>query len=158
MIRKAIAVIALSGLSLIVGCGGGSSSNETSDTSDTTVAQLTEDEPTWVTNAPGDAFSAPAAQTVCDLMRAWGPPIETSAAQVAELERYTNSLSRLVGSPSDATYSDTYVLILGLALAMLEYEEKYPADKVIGFSALGADSECDSKGMTPENSKFGLKD
>jgi hypothetical protein len=78
-----------------------------------------ENEATWVINAPGDAFSAAAAQTVCDLMRAWAPPVGTSAEQVADLEKYAGSLRRLVGSPSDAMYSASHAKILGHAEALL---------------------------------------
>jgi hypothetical protein len=158
MLRKTISVIAFSGLSLIVGCGGGSSSNESSDASDTTVAQSTENEPTWVINAPGDAFSAAAAQTVCDLMRAWATPIETSPAQVAELKKYANSLKRLVGSPADAMYSASHAKILGHAEALLLNEEQYPTDDVMPASFGWIDGNCENLGLTPENSKFGLKD
>jgi hypothetical protein len=158
VIRKTLSVIALSGLSLIVGCGGGSSSNESSDAPDTTVAQATEDEPTWVINAPGDAFSAPAAQTVCDLMRSWAPPIETSATQVAELQKYADSLRRLIGSPSDAMYSASHAQILGHADALLINEEKYPSDDLMPASYGWIDGSCENLGLTPENSRFGLKD
>jgi hypothetical protein len=158
MLRKTISIIVLSGLSLIVSCGGGSSSNKSSDASDTTVAQSTGNEPTWVINAPGDAFSAAAAQTVCDLMRAWAPPAKTSPSQVAELEKYANSLRRLVGKPSDAMYSASHAKILGHAEALLVNEEKYPTDDVFSASFGWIDSACENLGLTPENSKFGLKD
>jgi len=157
MHHKQLSVIAFFGLSLIVGCGGSSSSGDSNEPSDTTVAQTTENEATWVINGPGDAYSAPAAQTVCDLMRSWAPPIETSATQVAELQKYADSLRRLIGSPSDAMYSASHAKILGHAEALLINEEKYPSDDSMPASFGWIDGNCEDLGLTPENSKFGLK-
>jgi hypothetical protein len=157
MIRKTISLIAISGLALIIGCGGNSTTNESSESPDSTIAQPTEDEATWVINAPGDAFSAAAAQTVCDLMRDWAPPAETSTAQVAELEKYANSLRRLVGKPSDAMYSASHAKILGHAEALLINEQQYPTDGVMPASFGWIDGACEKLGLTPENSRFGLK-
>ncbi len=158
MNRKSLVLFAVCGLTLLASCGGGSSSNESSDASDTTVAQSTENEPTWVINAPGDAFSAAAAQTVCDLMRAWATPNETTSTQVAELQKYANSLRRLVGSPADAMYSASHAKILGHAEALLLNEEQYPTDDVMPASFGWIDGNCENLGLTPENSEFGLKD
>jgi len=158
MIRKTFSLWAVGGLTLILGCGGNSSTNESSETPASTIAQPTEDEATWVTNDPIDGFAAPAAQKVCDLMREWSPPVETSATQVAELEKWAKKLEDFIGSPSDSIYSNSYVPILGLALAMLAYEQKYPTYDRFGMSAGFTDTECNSMGMTPENSKFAYAD
>jgi hypothetical protein len=158
MIRKTISLIAISGLVLIIGCGGNSTTSESNKSPDSTIAQPTDGYDTWVTNDPIDAFSAPVAQKVCDLMRAWSPPAETSATQVAELDKWAKELEDLIGSPSDSVYSNSYVPILGLALAMLAYEDKYPTNDRFGMSAGFTDTECNSMGMTPENSKFASAD
>jgi hypothetical protein len=91
-------------------------------------------------------------------MRAWATPIETSPAQVAELKKYANSLKRLVGSPADAMYSASHAKILGHAEALLLNEEQYPTDDVMPASFGWIDGNCENLGLTPENSKFGLKD
>ena len=158
MIRKTISLFAVSGLVLIIGCGGNSTTSESNKSPDSTIAQPTDGYDTWVTNDPIDAFAAPVAQKVCDLMRAWSPPVETSATQVAELEKWAKELEDLIGSPSDSVYSNSYVPILGLALAMLAYEDKYPTNDSFGMSAGFTDTECNSMGMTPENSKFASAD
>lgn len=158
MNNKFISLIAACGLTLIVGCGGNSSTTDTTEISDSTTTQSAEDLPTWVINSPGDAFSAVAAQTVCDIMRTWSPPIETSAEQVAELEKYTNSLRTLIGSPSDSMYGGSHVTILALAEALLANEENYPTDDVMNASFGFTEGTCDDLGLTPENSKYGLKD
>jgi hypothetical protein len=154
MIRKTISLFAVSGLVLIIGCGGNSTTSESNKSPDSTIAQPTDGYDTWVTNDPIDVFSAP----VCDLMRAWSPPAETSATQVAELDKWAKELEDLIGSPSDSVYSNSYVPILGLALAMLAYEQKYPTYDRFGMSAGFTDTECNSMGMTPENSKFASAD
>ena len=160
MHSKILSSLTLSGLALLAGCGGAKSTNESSKTADVTAAESTqvENEATWVINAPGDAFSAAAAQTVCDIMRAWAPPAGTSAEQVADLEKYADSLRKLVGSPSDAMYSASHAKILGHAEALLANEEKYPGDDVMPASFGWIEGACDDLGLTPENSKFGLKD
>jgi hypothetical protein len=158
MIRKNLSLITICGLTLLSSCGGISSSNESSEGSETSITQPTEAEPTWVINAPGDAFSAAAAQTVCDLMRAWATPIETSSAQVAELEKYADSLRGLVGSPTDAMYSASHAKILGHAEALLLNEEQYPTEDVMPASFGWIDGNCENLGLTPENSRFGLKE
>ena len=157
-IRKTFSLLAVCGLTLIIGCGGNSTTKESSETTDSTIAQPSEDEATWVTNDPIDVFAAPAAQKVCDLMRVWSPPVETSATQVAELEKWAKKLEGFIGSPSDSVYSNSYVPILGLALAMLAYEQKYPTYDRFGMSAGFTDTECNSMGMTAENSKFAYAD
>jgi hypothetical protein len=156
MKSKTLSLFVVSGLVLFAGCGGSKSTNESSKTSEVIATESTqaENEATWVINAPGDAFSAAAAQTVCDLMRAWAPPVGTSAEQVADLEKYAGSLRRLVGSPSGASHAK----ILGHAEALLANEEKYPGDDVMPASFGWIEGACDDLGLTPENSKFGLKD
>ena len=54
--------------------------------------------------------------------------------------------------------SDTYLQILSSAMAALAFEEKYPTNDVTGFSFGSTDAQCESKGMTPENSKFAYVD
>ena len=158
MSKKFLSVVAICGLTFLTSCGGGSSSNGSSENSDSTIAQSNPDEPTLVINAPGDAFSAPAAQTVCDLMRDWAPPVETPKEQVDILKKYSDSLRRLIGSPTDAMYSASHAKILGHAEALLLNEEQYPTDNVMPASFGFVEGNCENLGLTPENSKFGLKD
>lgn len=158
MLRKTISVIALSGFTLLVSCGGGSSSSESTDAPETTVASSTENEPTWVVNSPGDAFAAPAAQTVCNLLRIWFPPNKTSPEQVAELTEATDFLRSMVGSPTDYMYAETYVSLLGLSEAQLSNEQNYPTDDYYAFTYDYVETTCNDLGLTEENSEFGITD
>lgn len=158
MLRKTISVIALSGLTLLVGCGGGSSSVESNESSNTTVPQSAADEPTWVVNSPGDAFAGPAAQTVCNLLRIWFPPNKTSPEQVAELTEATDFLRSMVGSPTDNLYAESYVALLGLSEAQLSNEQNYPTNDYYAFTYDYVETTCNNLGLTEENSEFGITD
>ena len=158
MIRKTFSLLAMCGLTFMASCGSTTSTTDSTEVSESSVAESTENEATWVINAPGDAFSAAAAQTVCDLMRVWAPPVETSDTQVMQLQKYTDSLRKLIGSPSDALYGGTHVTILGHSEALLANEAEYPTDEVMPASFGWIEGACDDLGLTPENSKYGLKD
>ena len=157
--RKVISLMC--GLSLIVGCGGNTSTDGSSEQNEPTVAQPDEstvastsvDEPTWVLKTANDAYQAPIAQTVCDLMRDLPPPAESSAAQVENLEKWANNLRKMMSAASR-----TYATILGAAEAILVHERKTPTPTRYSATGTAVDGWCDDLGLTPENSKFGLGD
>jgi hypothetical protein len=158
MTRRAFSLFAVCGLTLLTSCGGSASSSESKETTSSTVSEPNKDEATWVINTPGDAWSAAAAQTVCDLMRDWATPIETPEQQVAILKKYSDSLRRLIGSPTDNLFGASHVRILGHAEALLAYEAKYPTADVMPASYTLIEGACEDLGLTPENSKFGFSD
>lgn len=156
--RKVISLIC--GFSLIVGCGGNTSTDGSDELNEPTVAQsdeptvtsTSEDEPTWVLKTANDAYQAPVAQTVCDLMRDLPPPDESSAAQVESLEKWANNLRTMMSAASR-----TYATILAAAEAILVHERKTPTPTRYSATGTAVDGWCDDLGLTPENSKFGLK-
>lgn len=87
-----------------------------------------------------------------------GSPIETSSAQVAELERCADPLRRLVGSPTDEMYSTAHAKILGHAEALPENEAQHPTDVVMPTYFGWIESNYDELGLTPENAEYGLED
>ena len=108
-------------------------------------------DPTWIVVTPNDVYAAPFAQTVCDIMRTWRPPAETTSEDVARLKKAMSQLSKFVDESSP-----TYLNIEVSAAALIEYERKYPTDKKFPFSKGLSEIECDRWGFTPTNSKYGI--
>jgi hypothetical protein len=127
---------------LASGCSAGTQDSASPATdSSTTVAS---NEPTWVTSSSWDAFSAPVAQTACDALRELGSG-DGSYKQRAEFWYATDGLRRLIGSPSDESYSPTYVELLNA----LENQASTAGSRAIALS------NCNKANMVPENSRFG---
>ena len=108
--------------------------------------------PTWITKTSGDVFIAPFAQTVCDIMRTWQPPAETTSKQASLLEKANSNLLESILSNSE---SETYLNILVQSETMLEFGQKNPAASKYPISKNNLEFECDYYGFTSENSKFG---
>ena len=105
-----------------------------------------------------NAFVAPFVQPVCDTLRQWGAPAETTKKEFNDFSKQVASLKRAIGSPSEPTFRDTYWLIYSFAEAALDYERKHPNDKYGAWTTImDAPGECDRLNFTSANSKFGIK-
>jgi len=123
-------------------------------TSSTTISY----NPTWKTKVPFDSFAAPFAQSVCDTLDVWKPPVESTTQEVREFTSLTNDLKEMIGTPSKPSYSDTYIQILAEALYALKLERTEPNSPYLPYTI----SErmyrvlCDDLGLTSSNSRFGV--
>ena len=104
-----------------------------------------------------NAFVAPFVQPVCDTLRQWGAPAETTKKEFNDFSKQVASLKRMIGSPSEPTFRDTYWLIYSFAEEALDYERRHPNDKYGAWTASDGPRECDRLNFTSANSKFGIK-
>ena len=132
--------------------------NVTFNTTTTTI-----EEPTWVFGDTGDpvgdslnAFVAPFVQPVCDTLRQWKPPAETTKEEFNDFSKQVAQLKKMIGSPSKPTFKDTYWVIYSLAEEALDYERRHPNDEYSAFTASMGPRECDRLNFTTANSKFGI--
>lgn len=110
----------------------------------------------WVTGDSMDIFVAPFVQAVCDTLRGWKAPAETTKNEFTDFEKQVASLKEMIGSPSEPSFSDTYWKILILAAEALDYERRHPNDKYPAFTLSYGPDECDRLNFTSDNSSFGI--
>ena len=132
------------------------SSNTTTTTSSNTTTTTNEERANWVYGDAGDAFVAPFVQPVCDTLRQWKAPAETTKEEFNDFSKQVAQLKKMIGSPSEPTFSDTYWLIYSFAEEALDYERRHPNDEYSAFTASMGPRECDRLNFTTANSKFGL--
>ena len=139
---------------VMTSCSNSQSSTPTTQVKLTTTSSTTtvKPGPTWKTVVPEDVFTAPFAQEVCDLLRSWRPPAETSAEQFELLSRATASLEKFILSSN----SQTYLTISVIASGAIDYEKRYPNDSVFPITFSLSLDECNLLGFTSENSKWGF--
>ena len=140
---------------------------KTDDATTTTILSATtttiEETANWDLGDTGDsfgdslnAFVAPFVQPVCDTLRLWKPPAETTKKEFDDFSKQVARLKKAIGSPSKPTFKDTYWAIYTLAEGALDHERKYPNDKYGAFTASYGPRECDRLNFTTANSKFGV--
>jgi hypothetical protein len=131
-------------------------SNATITTSTTSTTSTTvQEKANWVYKNNGDVFVAPFVQPVCDTLRVWKAPVETTKIEFDEFSEQVAQLKKMIGSPSEPTFSDTYWNILSLAAEALDYERRHPNDRYPGFTLSYGPKSCDILNFTVANSKFG---
>lgn len=135
-------------------------SEELSNTTTTTetITTTTEETANWVYGVPSDVFVAPFVQPVCDTLRVWKAPAETTSEEFRRFSQQVTDLKKMIGSPSDPSFSDTYWRILALASEALDFERRHPNDKYPAFTSSYGPKECDRLNFTPDNSRFGVSD
>lgn len=143
---------------LMMSCGSTDTLN-----SETATTTTVEESANWVYGDTGDpvvdslnVFVAPFVQPVCDTLRQWKPPAETTKKEFDDFAKQVAALKDMIGSPSKPTFRDTYWTIYSLAEEALDYERRHPNDKYSAFTASFGPRECDRLNFTTANSKFGV--
>ena len=133
-------------------------SYESPETTTTTTAATTtvEEKANWVYKNSGDVFVAPFVQPVCDTLREWKAPAETTKEEFDNFSNQVAALKRMIGPPTKPTFSDTYWNILALAAEALDYERRHPNDKYPAFTLSYGPKACDLLNFTVDNSRFGI--
>jgi hypothetical protein len=129
-------------------------SKVTTSTNSTTTT--IEEKANWVYKNSSDVFVAPFVQPVCDTLRQWKAPVETTKKEFDDFSKQVTALKEMIGSPAKSSFSDTYWTILSLAAEALDYERRHPNDKYAAFTLSYGPKACDLLNFTVDNSRFGI--